>query len=592
MILSQKNTQNELFLVTFYTGMKFKNILFFFYILLCFKIEAQVYPNNYFKYPMDTPMYLSAPFGTLRDNHFHSGMDIRTNEKEGLPVYAIADGFVSRIKIQSIGYGNAIYISHPNGYTSVYGHLQKYNPEITAYVKSIQYQNESFEIDHFPVKNKLKITKGQIIGYSGNTGTSSGPHLHFEIRDSRTEQIINPQLFNIFGVDSLPPIISKIALFNLNDYSSKLISEYTLTSQNTIITDSGFIVKDTIQTIDGTIGIGIVANDYMVDLSKEYSIYGSQLYYDTKKIFAFQINRFAFDKTRCVNAHIDYANYKLTGIRYQKLFLDNGNNISLYPYQRNKGKISINDNNIHLVKLTASDFGNRTFTCYVYLKKSLVNSVTPKLYPLTSLLIPNKNNTCMYQNFQAFLPEQSLFDTTISNYKLIPRTKSDFSDVIKFLDYTIPLNKAITVSIKTDPIFTELSSKLCLYYQSTEIAKPYYCQSEFKDGYIVGKSSNLGIFGTTIDTIPPLIKLVKINSENFLNDTSSIQFIIEDNFSGIGTFKVTINKKWALFNYDAKNNLLTYYTDEKIIQGNNLIEVVVSDKKNNISSFKTTFVKQ
>ena len=201
-------------------------------------VQAQHYPVNYFITPMDTPLYLSAPFGSLRDNHFHSGMDIRTFEKEGLPVYAVADGYVSRIKVSAVGYGKAVYINHPNGYTSVYAHLLKYEGAIANHIKSIHYLEQKFELDNFPTKDLIKIKKGEIIGWSGNSGGSTGPHLHFEIRDTKREESINPQLFGIPGVDLFKPTLKRLVIYALNNNRPVVQHNIAINDNNTIKTDS------------------------------------------------------------------------------------------------------------------------------------------------------------------------------------------------------------------------------------------------------------------------------------------------------------------------------------------------------------------
>ena len=163
-----------------------KNLLLPVMVLLGMIASAQTeskYPKNYFRSPLDIPMSLSGNFGEIRPNHFHSGLDLRTNSREGLNIYAVADGYVSRIKVSPYGYGKAIYITHPNGYVSVYGHLSAYSGAIAEYIKKAQYEKESFEVELFPAKDEIKVTKGQVIAFSGNTGGSGGPHLHFEIRD-------------------------------------------------------------------------------------------------------------------------------------------------------------------------------------------------------------------------------------------------------------------------------------------------------------------------------------------------------------------------------------------------------------------------
>ena len=149
------------------------------------------YPQDYFQSPLEIPLILSGTFAELRSNHFHSGLDIKTQQQSGLKVMAAASGFVSRIKVSHFGYGKALYITHPNGYTTVYAHLQNFNPEIDAYIKHRQYKNESYEIELFPKAGELLVNNGDIVAYSGNTGGSGGPHLHFEIRNKQ-EHPMNP----------------------------------------------------------------------------------------------------------------------------------------------------------------------------------------------------------------------------------------------------------------------------------------------------------------------------------------------------------------------------------------------------------------
>ena len=183
--------------------------LLFFLVLVCIHhtVFTQVsYPKDYFVKPLDIPLILSGTFGELRSNHFHSGLDIKTQQREGLNVYASAEGYVSRIKISHWGYGKALYITHPNGYTTVYGHLKKFSPTIEAYVKRHQYEKEKFQIQLFPKEDELKVTKKQVVALSGNSGGSGGPHLHYEIRDANARPT-NPMLFGIEIKDTKAPQI-------------------------------------------------------------------------------------------------------------------------------------------------------------------------------------------------------------------------------------------------------------------------------------------------------------------------------------------------------------------------------------------------
>jgi len=187
-------------------------------------LKAQQYPQNYFASPVNSKILLSGTFAELRTNHFHSGIDIKTQFASDKTLYAVADGYVSRIKVFPDGYGYALYITHPNGYVSVYAHLQKYSKEIQEYVKKRQYELKSFQLDIFPTSNELKITKGSIIGYSGNTGSSFGAHLHFEIRDSKTEMPINPLFFGYDVKDSIRPKIKHLKIYPASSLSLVLVS--------------------------------------------------------------------------------------------------------------------------------------------------------------------------------------------------------------------------------------------------------------------------------------------------------------------------------------------------------------------------------
>lgn len=557
-----------------------------------FKAGAQYYPVGYFISPMDTPLLLSAPFGSLRDNHFHSGMDIRTGEITGLPVYASADGYVSRIKIQSVGYGKALYIDHPNGYTTVYGHLNAYAGEVEGYVKMYQYENQKFEIDHFPDKKALLVRKGQIIGYSGNSGTSSGPHLHFEIRDSRTEQIINPQYFGIVGLDSLPPFIQKIRVYDLSGVIPDPVKDYDLTFHGLHETDSGYWFMDTLEVPEGIVGFGVVAHDFLLNREKEYSVFGLEMDWDKQKKFAFRLSRFAFDKTRSINVHIDYRTYKENNIRFQKLFLDDGNTISLYPYLRNKGKLTVKRGETHLLCIRAADFAGRIFTLYakVYVASKRLKEPSRQLCELNRIY-PGREFYFTDRLFQVKLERNTVYDT--SDICIEALETESISPVFRIGDPMIPLQKSFTVLLKPGIHFTSIeASKLCLAHKPQEGKNWRYTGSEKQDSYIVGRTNQFGLFTIIADTISPVIQMIHTQKQIALDDSLGLQFNIEDNFSGIGYYRGTINQKWVLFEYDAKSNLLQYQFDEHTPHGKLEIEIMVSDKKNNTTTLKTTINRQ
>jgi hypothetical protein len=290
--------------------MKYKLIyigLLIYVVLLSGKAIGQnTYPQNYFRNPLDIPISLAGSFGELRPNHFHSGIDIKTNSRENLNVYAVADGYVARIRVSANGFGNALYINHPNGYTSVYGHLNAYNPVIALYLKNMQYAKESFEVDLFPQAHELPVKKGDIVALSGNTGSSGGPHLHFELRETKTEITINPQLFGYEIEDRVPPAIQAIKLYplsnssainGLNNSASFLVKgkagNYTLAVSNPI-------------EAHGNIVMGIITSDAQTSAGEKNGVYSIEIKMDGKRYYFHELDKFGFNETRGINSHIDY----------------------------------------------------------------------------------------------------------------------------------------------------------------------------------------------------------------------------------------------------------------------------------------------
>lgn len=548
---------------------------------VCF---AQPYPTDYFRAPMDTPLYLSAPFGSLRDNHFHSGMDIRTYEKEGLPIYAIADGYVVRIKISPVGYGKALYINHPNGYTSVYGHLQKFEGKLASYIKNYQYQIKRFDFDHFPEVEKILVKKGEIIGYSGNSGTSSGPHLHFEIRDTKSEEPINPLLFGITAVDSLPPFINRVVFYDLSPNRPLLLSSETISTKNTLITDSGWVLSDTVKLNTTHVGIGIETYDYLVHKNKEYSVYCADLFADGKKQFSYRMDRINFADTKYINAHIDYEVYKNFGYRINKCFLDDGNNINIYPYMRNKGNLSMEVGQYKIVQFCAGDIYGQTFTLYVVMYCNAASNYTET--PCNQVTwYPNKNNQLNTSSIQLTVPKGALYDTLYPclNFDLAS-VKKGLSPVFQIHQPSTPIHVPITISIKPDSVLYTNKLLLGLVNEQGTI-KP--AGGDFLNGWVTYKTSTFGSYVVIADSVAPQVKIVHLNKRNELTDTTKINIKVDDLMSGIDTYQGYLNGKWILLEYDPKNDSLTYFFDEQtLFNQKQELQLIVTDKKGNSTTLK------
>jgi len=552
-------------------------------------VQAQHYPVNYFITPMDTPLYLSAPFGSLRDNHFHSGMDIRTFEKEGLPVYAVADGYVSRIKVSAVGYGKAVYINHPNGYTSVYAHLLKYEGAIANHIKSIHYLEQKFELDNFPTKDLIKIKKGEIIGWSGNSGGSTGPHLHFEIRDTKREESINPQLFGIPGVDLFKPTLKRLVIYALNNNRPVVQHNIAINDNNTIKSDSGTLLLDTLIIAKGPTGFGIEAYDYLMNENKTYSIYCTDFFFNQIKRFSYRIDRVNFAETKYINTHIDYDLYKRDGYRIQKCFLDDGNKAQVYPYMRNKGKVLIDDTLTHTVHFCVGDFDGRSHTFYAKVRSN--NKTAYSETPCNDLVwYPNSKQIYKRDGITISIPEGALYDT-LNPCVIVtkPNIKGILSAAYQIHTPNTPLHKSIGIAIDTDTASIP-SSKLLL----ASIKKDGSLSSiggEYKQGKVTSLTSNFGTYVIIADTNSPTIKVLELSTKNELSDTTKLLIKTSDNISGISTYNAFINNSWILLDYDAKNDLLQYEFDNKTIYNQKQeLHIIVIDKKGNTATWKSDVI--
>lgn len=538
-------------------------------LLLYVTTNAQNYPQDYFRYPLDSLPNLVSPFGGLRDNHFHSGMDLRTNQKEGLPVFACADGYVSRIKVQSIGYGKAIYIDHQNGYTTVYGHLQKYIGKIAEWIENYQYQNQTFEFDYVFEKPILQLKKGDTIGLSGNSGGSSGPHVHFEIRNTKSEKILNPALFGIVPFDTLAPFIKKVFIYTLLPDGLLLKQELIINNQTITPTDNPnqFIYKKAIELPAETYGFGIETYDYIHNTNDEKGVYEYHLKSQNKLVFSHTLNQFAFDESKYINVHIDYPYYKAAKTRVQKCFIDDGNEFSTYQTNAFKGKILVTKNTRDTLVFEVKDFNHNKVILLVPIVGLPSKIDKERLNYLQEIktkrtFYPWKKNTIKTKEFNFELDAKSLYDTVFYDYAILPKQKLAFSKTYKVFNPTASVHKAASIAIKPIRVKKEYEDKLLLAYYLTDEKNYRSAGGNYEGGVVKGKAANFGHYFVTIDTIAPSIKQVFINTEEALGDSLHYYFEIKDDFSGIGKYEGFLNGQWILLDFDAKSNMLTYHFDK------------------------------
>jgi len=576
--------------------MKIRSLIILF--LLVFtsltKLNAQIaIPQGYFSSPLGIGLSMTGSFSEVRPNHFHSGIDFQVQQKEGLPVYAVADGVISRIKVSPFGFGNALYIDHPNGFTSVYAHLKGYNDTITQYVWANQYKFKSFEVDLFPKikKDLIFVKKGQVIGYAGNSGSSGGAHLHFEIRNTKTEHIINPLLFGFNITDPYPPVIDFIKIYPEDDNSFvKSVSEATrFNLRKSANREYRLATKDTLSAW-GNISIGAQAFDFNQSQSNRNGFYSMKMYMDGLVFFSMVCDSFAFDESRYVNASIDYpANYNL-GNRIVKSKKLPGNRLSFLKSDNANGILTLTDDKSHEIVIAVADVAGNTVSLRFWLKlKKPVESVQiPAIANADSTMVFRYNIVNKFENneMKVEIPFGSLYDNVFFRYRKLPGTSTMFSDIHYLHDAEVPLQNKLRVSVKATKLPHNLRSKALLVRIDRD-GKRSPAGGGFENGFVTTTTNIFDGYAIVVDTIAPVIKPFAENSKS----KASLRFTVSDNFSGIKEYKGEVNGQWALVEWDPKNKLMIYRFDKVAQPGKNTFTLFLEDEKGNKNRYSTTFTR-
>ena len=545
-----------------------KLIILFLFISINLNSQTN-FPKDYFSNPLEIELILNGNFGESRPSHFHSGIDIKTQFKEGLNVFSSAEGYVSRISIKHGGFGKALYINHPNGYTTVYAHLKKFNKKIEDYIKKIQYNKKSYQIEHYLKKDVIRIFKNENIGSSGNTGSSFGPHLHYETRLTKNQKAINPQLFGIDIKDSRRPIINSVFLYKLDSLNK--ISEPIKLKINKI-NDS--IYQSEKVTANGTIGFGVNGFDRQDLANNKNGIYKYSTVYDNKKNIEFNFNSFFFEESIKIKTLIDYKYYIQNKSRIVKLFKDHGNNLSIYSNNKS-GYINV-ENDISLYQITLTDLkGNKSTIKIPIIKGEIIKSPLKKVN--STVLNTSLNNKLDY-NFEFENAEIKIAKNTfLKNVKLNIDTSIDS---IKIINPEIAVFKNIKISF----LNKEKRKGNYLALKDNNGNESFATAKLNSKNYFYHKTKSLGTYFIKNDSLLPVIELRNFKNNDWITNKNSIKIKILDNETGIKNYNVKINGKWMLFEYEYKRNELFYKFDSYFInKKKNLIEVSVEDMAGNKS---------
>lgn len=537
------------------------------------------YPKDYFIYPVDAKISIAANFGELRPNHYHMGLDCRTDQVQNRPVKAAADGYVAHIRVEPFGFGRAIYINHPNGLTTVYGHLNKFFPALEKYVKEQQYKLQSWKVFLDIPPGMFPVKKGQFIAYSGNAGGSQGPHCHFEIRDTKTDKVLNPLLFNMPIPDNVPPTIVRLALYDRNkstySQSPKLFGLKKITGGYTTIAPVIIANSD-------NVSLGISANDKVSGSTNPNGIYQAVLYMDEKPIVGFQIDSINYDETRYVNAHIDYKTKASGGPYIEHLSRLPGYPEGVYIDFNGDGVLHLNDDQVHQVAIIVKDPKGNSSTLSIKLKRGDTNKSLNVSAPADNNqqeFLPGNVNVFDTDDMLLILNPAALYDSfAFVHSKNISGSVNSFSDIHVIETGLVPVENYFTLRLKANkPVPIALLDRMLIkrtWGEKTEVVK-----ATGNGNWFTALFRDFGNFELIADDVPPVIKGGFADNAN-LSRSSAIVFVPEDNNKEIKNFRAELDGKWLMFTND-KGRSFIYRFDEMCGRGKHELKISVQDEAGN-----------
>ena len=506
--------------------------------------------------PVEIPILLSGTFGEFRKTHFHTGVDIKTQGKEGLKIRAIDDGDLIRVKVSTSGYGKAVYIRHYDGTTSVYAHLKKFSPKIQHIIKRLQYEKKRYEIEKFFKEGEIKLKKSEIIGISGNTGGSSGPHLHFELRDTKMEKPLNPLKYGYYVADTIPPSIQNIFIYKfLKDKIFKKIKIELNRNENI------YSVKDTIEST-GILGFGYSGYDRQNSSYNRNGIYKRDLMINGKSVFSYKFDELTFQDGKKIDLLIDYKAYNIDKIRIKKLYQNINSKFSFLENGDNYGLFNVVEDSLYNIKIIFEDINKNKSIVSMIIKGSKnenrfdfsESDIESKLYH------PDLEYEKKYENLKFKIPKNAFYEPTELNfdYKLDTISIKRFTKAPKNglkLEFLIPKNLD-SINLRQTCV-----GKLNINNKG-EKNKLQYVFGNKNDSLIFVKSMSGGKYFLTKDTIPPSIKPVNFKNKKWVTNLSTLEIRVDDEFSGIKKYTASINGKWILMEHEPKRKLLFFEFDD------------------------------
>ena len=561
-------------------------------LIISYGVKAQTtrYPN--FVNPLNIPILFSANFGELRPNHFHAGIDYKTESVEGKPVFSIDSGYVSRIMIRPVGYGNALYITHPSGYISVYGHLQSFSPEIDAYITHYQLQNKMHSVDLAIDPYVLSVERGQEIAKSGNSGSSGGPHVHFEIRNKQGTVALNPFLFYSNISDKSQPRIYSITVFPLDSLSFVNGAEKKQVFAARQISPGVYRISEKIR-VKGRVGVGIRANDYMHNVHHVFGVYSVRFDCNGERLYERKLDSISFYETNDINSLLDYEAFLLRKQYTEKLYVEPNNSLSIYSVTNNGLMVESHDGEKNCSVVVADFHGNTASIDF-----SLVYDSDTSL-EINQMCASQTNSyahdfSFSYNGFQFHADSSSFYtdfsfdvavDTAFMKTEFSPRYSIESSELMMKKNAQIAIQSSIPDSLRT---------KAIVRFQLPSGAVLPIITAVSSDGVAHFETKRIGMYSVIVDTIAPYISKPNFTEGTNLSNVETISFKMSDNFSGIASYNAYIDNQWCILTYDAKRARVTLDLSKVPIEFQNSLHtltLVVVDVCGNETIKNYTFYK-
>jgi len=566
----------------------------------CLLCSSSLWSQQYltaFGNPLNIPWQFSSSFAELRANAFHGGVDFRTQQREGLPIFAVADGTLTRVVVSATGFGKALYISHADGIMSVYAHLSRFIPEIERIVRAQHYKQESFELNltNFQSLERIHFRKGDLIGWSGNTGNSFGPHLHFELRNQNGTNTLHPGRFGFVVNDDIPPTITTFAVYPTGQNSLVNGQQTALHFPVTCRGANCSMSVDTIRVF-GQIAFGIQATD-RAHASGILGLYTKRVFLDDELKFAWRLDEMPFSHMRFLNAFIDYAHFDSTGQRIQWTHVLPGNRLNIYEKVFNRGIFPLLENDVHHLRIEAADFSGNTSVLNVVL---LVDEQMEPVEPIRTtrdepgrLFSHMVSNTFQAEGIRVVVPQFALYEPIHFEYRVeIPTDSQIFSNIHHVHHSGTPVHTNYTLSIRPVGLPQNLEDKALIARWNRRNNEWAAYGGRFENGFITHNVRRFGTFAVFLDTVAPEIRPVNVRNNIIPATQNIVTFRITDDFSGIGTYRATINGRWFLMEFDAKSDTLQgtlEHTD--LPSGEHDFVLTVTDRRNNKTTYRAKIIR-